>query len=154
VIAYLDTSSLVKLYVEEDGSAAVRHLVEKADVVSSSVVAYAEARAALARQRREGGLSPAEQRRARADLDSDWPRLLALDVDQSVAQRAGDLAERHGLRGFDSLHLASFHLLVEEFPEEEVRFSSFDGKLNRAARHQPRPRRARSGSRRARRRST
>jgi predicted nucleic acid-binding protein len=143
LIAYLDTSSLVKIYVAEPGSVAVRRLVDRADVVSTSMVAYAEARAALARQRREGGLTAGEQRRARDDLDADWPRLLALDVDQPVAQRAGDLAERHGLRGFDSLHLASFLSLVAEFPGEDVQFSSFDGRLNRAAKRERRARRAR-----------
>lgn len=45
MILYLDTSALVKLYVRERGSVSVRALVEQADVVASSVIAYAEARA-------------------------------------------------------------------------------------------------------------
>ena len=60
MILYLDTSALVKLYVREHGSAAVRALVERADVVATSVVAYAEARAAFAR------LVASGPRRARA----------------------------------------------------------------------------------------
>jgi hypothetical protein len=36
--------------VEESGSAGVRRLVEQAEIVAASVVAYAEARAALARR--------------------------------------------------------------------------------------------------------
>ena len=54
---YLDTSSLVKLYVEEIGSDDVRELVAEAVVVSTSIVAYPETRAALARLRRRGDLS-------------------------------------------------------------------------------------------------
>lgn len=50
---YLDTSSLVKLYVTEAGSAEVHQLVGDANVVATSVVAYADMRAALARLRRE-----------------------------------------------------------------------------------------------------
>lgn len=50
---YLDTSSLVKLYVTESGSDVVRQLVGGAKVVATSVVAYPETRAALARLRRE-----------------------------------------------------------------------------------------------------
>ena len=44
---YVDTSSLVKLYVTEAGSEVVRQLVSDATVVATSVVAYAETRAAL-----------------------------------------------------------------------------------------------------------
>ena len=37
---YLDTSSLVQLYVTESGSEVVRQLVDDANVVATSVVAY------------------------------------------------------------------------------------------------------------------
>jgi len=133
VIAYLDTSSLVKLYVEEPGADAVRGLVERADIVAASVVAYPEARAALARRRRERSLSPTAHRRARAALDADWPRILALDVSSALAASAGDLAERLRLRGFDALHLASYLVVAREFSEDDVVFSSADRALERAA---------------------
>lgn len=48
LIVYLDTSSLIKLYIEESGSAEVERLVEKASLVCTSVIAYPEARSALA----------------------------------------------------------------------------------------------------------
>lgn len=133
MIVYLDTSSLVKLYVEEDGSQLVRALVERAEIVATSVVAYAEARAALARQRREGGLTAAAFGQAKTDFDHDWPRYLTVEVNEAVYRSAGDLAERHRLRGFDSLHLASYRSLRGE-AARQVRFSSFDERLNRAAR--------------------
>ncbi|HET7291156.1 MAG TPA: type II toxin-antitoxin system VapC family toxin [Vicinamibacteria bacterium] len=134
MILYLDTSSLVKLYVEEPGSEDVRGLVDQAAVVATSVVAYPEARAALARRRRERSLTASGFRRARAAFEEDWPRLLTLDVSGALARGAGDLAERHRLRGFDALHLASYLGVVGEFPEEDVRFSSADRTLMRAAR--------------------
>jgi predicted nucleic acid-binding protein len=133
VILYLDTSSLVKLYVDEPGSADVRRLVDQAEIVTASVVAYPEARAALARRRRERSLTVAAHRRAKGALDADWPRVLALDVSSPLARSAGDLAERHRLRGFDALHLASFLRIAQEFPGERVHFSSADNVLNRAA---------------------
>ena len=61
VILYLDTSSLVKMYVEEPGS--LQAEVEGSELVTTSIVAYGEARAALARRRREGSLTAAERRR-------------------------------------------------------------------------------------------
>lgn len=42
MILYLDTSSLVKLYVVEPGSEDVQRLVERAELVSTSIVACAE----------------------------------------------------------------------------------------------------------------
>ena len=133
MIAYLDTSSLVKLYVEEEGSPLVRDLVERAELVATSVVAYAEARAALARQRREGGLTSSGYDRAKKDFELDWPKYLTVEVSEAVYRSAGDLAEKHHLRGFDSLHLASY-LSLHRDGAPEVRFSAFDGALNRAAR--------------------
>jgi hypothetical protein len=67
-------------------------------------------------------------------LDADWPRLLSLEVTEPLARQAGDLAERHRLRGFDALHLASYLTVATEFRDEEVRFSSADKALSRAAR--------------------
>jgi predicted nucleic acid-binding protein len=139
VIAYLDTSSLVKLYVEEEGSALIRQLVERSEVVATSVVAYAEARAALARQRREGGLSAAGFDRAKNDFEQDWPRYLTIEVSETVYRDAGDLAEKHRLRGFDSLHLASY-LSLYGTGARQIRFSAFDDALNRAARKEAKER--------------
>ena len=134
MILYLDTSSLVKLYVDEVGSGDVQRLVELAEIVTTSAVAYPEARAAFARRRRERSLTPAAFRRAKGAFEVDWPRVLSLDVSGPLARSAGDLAERHRLRGFDALHLASYLAIVREFPDADVRFSSADTVLELAAR--------------------
>jgi uncharacterized protein len=134
VTLYLDTSSLVKLYVQEAGSDDVRGLVDRAAVVATSVVAYAETRAALARLRRERALTPAKLAAAKRAFESDWPSYLALDVTASVAREAGELAERHRLRGFDAIHLASFAEVTRRAVPDETGFSSFDDRLNKAAR--------------------
>ncbi len=139
MIAYLDTSSLVKLYAEEEGSPLVRELVERSELVATSVVAYAEARAALARQRREGGLIAAGYDRAKADFERDWPRYLTVEASEAVYRSAGDLAEKHHLRGFDSLHLASYLALYRE-GARQTRFSAFEEALNRAARKEAKER--------------
>ena len=134
MILYLDTSSLIKLYVEESGSSEIESLVNEASLVCTSVVAYPEARSALARLCREGALTLEEHALTKADLDKDWPRYLVIEVTPAVRRAAGDLAEKHALRGFDSLHLASFLYLAGERLGEPARFSSFDDRLNGAAR--------------------
>jgi uncharacterized protein len=135
VTAYLDTSSLVKLYVQEAGSAQVVSLVANADAVTCSAVTYAECRAALARRRRERTLSPADLRAIVSRLDADWQRFAVVDATSQLARRAGDLADRFNLRGFDAIHLASFELVLERAGnQDDVTFSTADDNLARAAR--------------------
>jgi uncharacterized protein len=133
VTLYLDTSSLVKLYVTESGSEVVRQLVGDAKVVATSVVAYAETRAALARLRREGVLTASKLTSAKREFDEQWPTYLSLEATDSLCRAAGDLAEKHSLRGFDSIHLASFAEVSRRAGTDDTRFSSFDNRLNRAA---------------------
>jgi len=86
VTLYLDTSSLVKLYVEEVASDDMRQLVARAAVVATSIVAYPETRAALARLRRSGDLSPAKFAAAKRSFDAQWPAFLTLDVTAPVSK--------------------------------------------------------------------
>ena len=141
MILYLDTSALVKLYAVEEGREAVEHAVEEAELIVTSAVAYAEARATLARKHREGVFSEEEHSEAVAALDEDWRTLDVLSVTENVARFAGDLAEQHALRGFDAIHLASA-LLVRtailgqssgEADQEDVLFLGFDSDLVEAA---------------------
>lgn len=133
MILYLDTSSLVKLYVAEAGSEQVRKLVDEADVISTSVVALPETRSAFARLAREGTLTPEELSTIRGDLLRDWESFLKIRVLKRLYERAGDLTEEHGLGGFDALHLASFQEVLSQAGGEAVEFSAFDARLNEAA---------------------
>lgn len=67
-----------------------------------------------------------------AALDRDLGRLVIVELSAKVAKRAGELAERRGLRGFDAIHLASA-LEVEDLTGETPRFFCFDGPLRDAA---------------------
>ena len=129
---YLDTSSLVKLFIAETGSTAVRELANKADTVCTSPVAYPEARAAFARLRRSGQLGASAS--VNRELDAYWPTYLTVNVTDSLCREAGELAEQFGLRGFDGIHLASFAQVARDGGIEETSFSSFDDRLNEAER--------------------
>jgi predicted nucleic acid-binding protein len=140
LILYLDTSALVKLYDLEEGRDLVEQAVDEAAVLTTSSVAYAEARVSLARKRREEVFSGEELREAVAALDEDWQTFETFAVTENVARLAGDLAEGHYLRGFDAIHLATALLIraatVEEAGEEAedtTRFLSFDGYLSQEA---------------------
>ena len=131
---YLDTSSLVKLYVVEPGYEDVQRLVDDAAVVATSTLAYPEARAAFARRHRERALRPAEFRSVQRAFDAEWSTYATLEATSTLCREAGELAERYRLRGYDSVHLASFAELARRAGASNVRFSSFDDALNRAAR--------------------
>jgi predicted nucleic acid-binding protein len=133
MILYLDTSSLVKLYVEEPDSDSVRQLVEGAAIVGTAAIAYTEARAALARRRRERALRPAAFASARKTFEAEWPNYLTIDVTPALCRQAGDFAERYRLQAYDSVHLAAFAEIAREAGVRETQFSSFDAALNRAA---------------------
>jgi uncharacterized protein len=134
VTLYLDTSSLVKLYVTEPGSDAVRKLVEGSSIVATSSIAYTETRAALASRRREHVLRPAAFVSVKKTFEAEWPKYVTVEVTSALCRDAGELAERYRLRAYDSLHLAAFAEIAREAGVRETRFSSFDSALNRAAR--------------------
>jgi uncharacterized protein len=133
LIVYFDTSSLVKLFIEEQGSDEARSLFGAASVVTTSVITYAEARGAFTRRARERSLSQPQYELVRAAFESEWATFVALEVTQSIAAHAADLAADHGLRVLDGLHLASFHSVTATAGDEPVRFSSFDRRLSAAA---------------------
>ena len=132
MILYLDTSALVKLYVRERGSVQVRAHVNHADVVATSVVAYAEARAAFARLRRERPASGKRHRERVDQLDRDWDRYALVDLSAAVVRSAGERAEQHGLRGFDAIHLASA-LWLKSAQTDDLVFAAFDRTLTAGA---------------------
>lgn len=132
---YIDTSSIVKLYVDEPAREDVRRLLTTATAVMTSEVAYPETRAALARRRRDRSLSGAEFATARREFEAEWRRFATIPASSALCREAGDLAERYQLRGFDSIHLASFAETLRGLEgADDVEFSSFDDRLNRAAR--------------------
>jgi predicted nucleic acid-binding protein len=133
VTLYLDTSSLVKLYVEEPGSDTVRQLAESAAIVSTATIAYTETRAALARRRRERALRPAAFASAKKTFEAEWPHYFTIEVTSALCRQAGDFAERYRLRAYDSVHLAAFAEIARAAGVRETEFSSFDDALNRAA---------------------
>lgn len=132
---YIDTSSIVKLYVDEPAREDVRRLLTRATVVVTSEVAYPETRAALARRRRDRSLSATAFATAKRDFEAEWRWFAAIPASSALCREAGDLAERYQLRGFDSIHLASFAEMLRSLEGvDDVEFSSLDDRLNRAAR--------------------
>jgi len=131
MILYADTSALVKLHVAEPGSERVRMWSDQASGLVTSLVTYAEARAAFARLHRVGGLTTDAFRAVVTLFERDWSRCVIIAIDEALVRRAGGLAERHGLRGYDAIQLAT---ALEARPRQgTLVFGCFDDRLNRAA---------------------
>lgn len=128
---YLDTSSFLKLFFNEEHSEKVRQWIDDAALVSVSRIGYPEAMSAVERRFRAGDLTREDRGRTIRRITEDWNTVLAVDFDEKEAAR---LALKHGLRALDALHLASARLLTAEESEDGVAFSSFDVRLNQAAR--------------------
>jgi uncharacterized protein len=107
VIAYVDTSMLIKLLIEEPGSDRAGLVWDAADVLATSQLLYVEARAALAAARRAGRTTGPAHRTAVSELEALWEQMSIVEVTEELVSRAAELAESDGLRGYDAMHLAS-----------------------------------------------
>jgi uncharacterized protein len=106
---YFDTSALVKLYVFETGSRWIKGIYDAYDdEIALAIIGVTEAAAALARRNRIGELPARHQGFLYHRLLSDSKtRFNLFIIDDALAFQAAELTQRHPLRGYDSIHLAS-----------------------------------------------
>ena len=120
------------MYIEEIDSEKIRDFAHDAAAVSTSKIAYAEARAAFARKQKEDEFSLKVLRKIVEDLNRDWESYFVIEITDGLIRFAGDIAEKYLLRGFDSIHLASaIHL--KNRARSDIHFSSYDTRLNQSA---------------------
>lgn len=132
---YLDTSVIVKLYVQEDESDQVVAEVAESDAVCTSVLAYPEVYAVFERRRRDRSIAPAALKSAKQAFEADWSSWFGIAIDRHLIHDSARLAERHGLRGADAIHLASFERILATSEDDDVRFLCADERLRKAARN-------------------
>jgi len=133
VSLYLDTSALVKLYVDEPDTDGMVALSSAASLLVVSMAAAAELPAALSKAVRIGRLATDEAREALDRFWGDWPDFYAVAMGESVARSAGEVAWRLGLRGYDAIHLATA-LAARNLLHDPLVFACYDRALWEAAR--------------------
>lgn len=107
---YVDTSALVKLYIAERGTAWMTALTDPVAGHSLRTVRLTgvELIAALTRLARGGVIPSSRAANAVASFRLDWRRRYEIvEADERIVNLAMDMAERHGLRGYDAVHLAA-----------------------------------------------
>ena len=144
---FLDSSALVKVYSEEEGSTRVRAMIRGLTTVPAishvvvSVLVHPETASALGRimsgphaARRGFG---AHERRTLPEVIArqlgEGSRMKVTPADRHM-DAAAALVWKHSLRGADAVHLATALAVREEMAEKtEFYFVSSDVALNRAA---------------------
>jgi uncharacterized protein len=125
VTTYVDTSALIKLYVDEHDSDVAHELVNADPVLATSWLTTVELRRNLARLL-EGAPLAAARRRAEADLDA----VALISLEETGWRAAADIAEELGVRSLDAVHLAA----ARQLRIPTLTFCTFDLRQGQAAR--------------------
>lgn len=104
--AYVDTSVLLKRYLQESGAAEARQILRRYRVVSSAI-APVETISALWRRRDAGDLADSDVQSILRRLEKDRSYWELVDPTAEVLDRAEHVIQRVGVRTLDAIHLAS-----------------------------------------------
>jgi len=133
---YLDTSALCKRYVQETGTAWVRALAAPASghMLLTARITMVEMYSALARRRRDGSVPAADcDVAAQAFTGHSAAEYEFVELDLDIVTLARDLLERHPLRAYDAVQLASAlvaHQALRAAHLLPLTFLSADDQLN------------------------
>jgi len=140
VTYYVDTSALLKRYVDEVGSDWLRRelfVPVRQVVIVTTQLLIVETISALNRRVREGAVTHHDYMRLSGRFRDDCLDLYQLVApDDGIVDLACVLLERHSLRAYDAVHLAtalSVHRWLVEKGEMGLTFLSADDRLNDAA---------------------
>lgn len=123
--AYVDSSALLKRYVEEADSAAADALLRTDRELITARHTIVEVRRNLARL-----LSGRDLVAARAAFVDDLRALSIIELDETTCESAAMIAETTGVRTLDALHLAA----AQRVSAPGVGFLTFDLRQAQAAR--------------------
>lgn len=131
-IAYVDSSVLVKHYVEsEEGSSQASELITSYKVYVSSI-ARVEVLSALARKHQMQEASVEDIQRVKDAFLSNGERMGIVEVSDDVIREAQDLVFRIPIKTLDAVHLAS-SILLRRITELSFPLITADKKLATAA---------------------
>lgn len=135
---YLDTSALVKLYIQETGTAQVLAAVEAAESAQVIVTDFSrvESRSAVRRRERASDVSGTEANQILKQIERDVSSFfLVQPTSSAVLEEALRLIDRHPLRAYDALQLAGCLVVRDSLPGP-VTFVCADAQLCQAAKQE------------------
>ena len=129
---YLDSSALVKRYIEEDGSDKVNALLEERSVAAASRLTYPEILAAITRRHKAKEIETGAFERIKKAFKFDWLSFVVVEFHLDVFKLIDEIIIKHALKGADSVHLASA-LWLKKAMKQDVVFVASDLELIKAA---------------------
>lgn len=132
---FLDTSALVKLYIQEEGTAAVLALTKPRETNDFGILSLAavELRSALRRRERAGDINAAAVSEILDLFESHMrARFIVQPVTEPVIESAASLVDRHFLRAYDAVQLSACMSLASS--RGDCTFTCSDESLIAAAR--------------------
>lgn len=99
---YLDSSALLKSYIDESDSEQFNRILESDNNRLSCRITWVEVWRNLGRW-----LTAAGAAASRTAFRADWAHVAVIEVDAALAEEAGRLADLTGTRSLDALHLAA-----------------------------------------------
>ena len=139
MIYFWDSSALVKRYIRETGTLWVKDTLRRSKRSERLIakVTGAEIAAALARKQRMREISDRNRRKAlRAFLQHFRRSYTKIEVSDTVVDLAIELTQRHPLRGYDAIQLASAMIMdadLKRVRKSGLTFVSADNILCEAA---------------------
>ena len=127
---YLDASALVKRYVREPGSTWVRTLIDDpANVILISAISLVEVSAAIAICVRTGKLRPRQGGMAYEEFSDEVDRGIyqLWQVTQPLIEQAAELTQRHPLKGYDAVQVASGLQVAQHIAAQKVTLTFVSG---------------------------
>jgi len=132
MILYLDTSALVKKYLEEVGSKDIISLWKESMAIATSSITYAETMASFHRKKREANLNETIINATIDSFQKDWESFVRVEVNNSLNEIINKIVALYPLRGFDAIHLASALIIHTRVPQTFL-FACYDQRLIMAA---------------------
>ena len=133
MIVYFDSSSIVKWFFDEPCAEIARSVKDEADMSFTSLISYPEVLSAFRRAWTEKRCSKSNMEIVQSEFLRIWRDFRWIKTNEILILNTRELIFRHGLRGYDAVHLASSLLLKEESHGMDIFFSCFDRHLNKAA---------------------
>ena len=129
---YLDSSALVKRYVQEEGTDFVKSILAGNGLITTSKLTYPEILSALMRKVRAGEIERKTFNGIVETFDKDWDHVLVLDFHNDLLQIVKGLIEKHPLKAADAIHLSSA-LWLKLSSKADITFVASDLNLLKAA---------------------
>ena len=129
---YIDTSALMKLFIQETYSDEIRRLVKDADLVATGLITRAETAAGINRLTRMNLVKQEECEEALSNFRNEWGDYHRILITEQIVIRADFLTGQYSLRGYDAVHLACA-LTWSELLGAPITMATFDKELHEAA---------------------